>query len=70
MMKPGDIWEVVIPSEMAYGDNKVTEEITPGSVLVFEIRLLSVSIQFNCTCSTPLPAPNSPYKVGTLENEL
>jgi peptidylprolyl isomerase len=42
LMKPGDLWEVVVPSELAYGDRAINDIITPGSVLIFELELLGV----------------------------
>ncbi len=40
-MKVGDKWEVVIPSDLAYGD-RGNQGIPPGSTLVFEIKLLAI----------------------------
>ncbi|CAM9551695.1 unnamed protein product [Discosporangium mesarthrocarpum] len=42
LMKEGDHWELVIPSELAYGDSQRGPHITPGAVLVFELELLKV----------------------------
>ncbi|CAM9442003.1 unnamed protein product [Scytosiphon promiscuus] len=42
MMKEGDHWELYIPSELAYGDSKRSELITPGAVLIFELELIEV----------------------------
>ena len=41
-MKVGDKWQIVIPSEMAYGANGSPPVIGPDSVLVFEIELLGI----------------------------
>jgi FKBP-type peptidyl-prolyl cis-trans isomerase FklB len=41
LMKPGAKWQLFIPSELAYGDNG-QGKIPPGSVLVFDVELLSV----------------------------
>lgn len=41
LMKVGDKWEVVIPSELAYGENGAGT-IEPNSVLIFEIELLGI----------------------------
>ncbi len=43
-MGAGDIWEVAIPSELAYGDQAVSDKIPPGSVLTFVIEMISVSL--------------------------
>ena len=42
LMREGDIWEVVIPSELAYGDRGAGTSIGPNETLVFEIELISV----------------------------
>ena len=42
LMREGDIWEVVIPSELAYGAQGTGASIGPNETLVFEIELISV----------------------------
>jgi FKBP-type peptidyl-prolyl cis-trans isomerase FklB len=42
LMKEGDEWEVYIPSDLAYGASGAGDKIQPNSVLVFDIRLLTV----------------------------
>jgi FKBP-type peptidyl-prolyl cis-trans isomerase FklB len=41
-MKVGDRWQVVIPSELAYGKNGSPPVIGPDAVLLFEIELLGI----------------------------
>ena len=41
MMKPGSIWHVVIPSNLAYGDRGMGNVIAPNAVLVFDVELIS-----------------------------
>jgi FKBP-type peptidyl-prolyl cis-trans isomerase FklB len=41
-MKVGDKWQLVIPSELAYGEAGAGGVIPPGATLVFEIELLDV----------------------------
>jgi len=42
LMKPGDKWSVVIPSELGYGNRQVGDKITPNSVLLFDVELISI----------------------------
>ena len=42
LMSVGSKWEVVLPSELAYGPNGKGREIGPDAVLKFEIELLSI----------------------------
>ena len=42
MMKEGDVWRLVIPAELAYGERGVRGTIPPNSVLVFEVELIEV----------------------------
>lgn len=41
-MKEGDQWEVVIPAELAYGDQGAGRKIGPNAVLRFDMELLQV----------------------------
>jgi FKBP-type peptidyl-prolyl cis-trans isomerase FklB len=42
LMKVGDKWQLVIPSELAYGDRGAGDVISPHSTLIFEIELLGI----------------------------
>jgi len=42
LMKEGDKYQLVLPSELAYGNSQRGEHITPGSVLIFELEILEV----------------------------
>ena len=42
LMREGDIWEVVIPSELAYGAQGAGASIGPHETLVFQIELITV----------------------------
>ena len=42
LMHEGDIWEVVIPSELAYGAQGAGASIGPNETLIFEIELIGV----------------------------
>lgn len=42
LMKPGAKWQLVIPSELAYGERGAGQDIGPNSVLLFDVELISV----------------------------
>ena len=42
LMKEGARWQVVIPSELAYGERGAGRDIGPNAVLVFEIELIRI----------------------------
>jgi FKBP-type peptidyl-prolyl cis-trans isomerase FklB len=42
LMRPGARWQLFIPPDLAYGDNS-PPTIPPGSLLLFEVELISVS---------------------------
>ncbi len=53
LMKPGAKWELFIPPELAYGSTP-RPGIPPGSLLIFDVDLLSVKPG---AASTPPPVP-------------
>lgn len=42
LMPVGSKWKLFIPSDLAYGDNQAGPKITPGSMLIFDVELLSI----------------------------
>lgn len=42
MMPVGSRWQIVIPSQLAYGERGVGSEIGPNEVLVFDLELLAI----------------------------
>jgi FKBP-type peptidyl-prolyl cis-trans isomerase FklB len=42
MMPVGSKWQVVVPSELAYGERGVGNDIGPNEVLVFEVELIAI----------------------------
>jgi FKBP-type peptidyl-prolyl cis-trans isomerase len=42
LMKVGSHWEVVIPSQLAYGPRAVGAEIGPNETLIFDLELVSI----------------------------
>jgi len=42
LMKEGDKWQLVVPSDLAYGERGAGGRIGPSTTLIFEVELLSV----------------------------
>lgn len=42
MMRPGDVWEVYIPTKLAYGEKGAGKIIGPNETLIFKIELITV----------------------------
>ncbi len=42
LMPVGSTWQVFIPSELGYGEQAVSAQITPNATLIFEIELLGI----------------------------
>jgi len=42
LMKVGSKWQVVVPSDLAYGERGAGRDIGPNSTLIFEIELLGI----------------------------
>lgn len=42
MMQEGDKWQIVVPSDLAYGERGAGPKIGPNQVLIFDVELLEV----------------------------
>jgi len=45
LMVEGDVWELYIPPQLAYGDSGVQGEIPPGSAITFELEMVKFGSQ-------------------------
>jgi FKBP-type peptidyl-prolyl cis-trans isomerase len=61
LMKPGAKWQLFIPPKLAY-DLRSTPPIPPGSLLVFEVELLSVKAAAPAPAAPAAPAAPQPQK--------
>jgi FKBP-type peptidyl-prolyl cis-trans isomerase FklB len=43
MMPTGSKWQIVIPSQLAYGERGVGNDIGPNEVLVFDLELVAIN---------------------------
>jgi FKBP-type peptidyl-prolyl cis-trans isomerase FklB len=41
-MTVGSKWKLYVPSDLAYGDSSPSPSIGPGSLLVFDVELISI----------------------------
>jgi FKBP-type peptidyl-prolyl cis-trans isomerase len=56
LMKPGAKYQLFVPPQLAY-DMRPRPGIPPGSMLIFEVELLSVKSMQPASGTLPLPAP-------------
>ena len=42
LMKEGDVWELTIPHDLAYGERGSGASIGPNEVLIFKVELISI----------------------------
>ena len=65
LMHEGDVWEVAIPSALAYGE-RAAGPIPPSSVLVFELELQKVGAPAETQAPKP-PAPGTDLPTEPVE---
>jgi FKBP-type peptidyl-prolyl cis-trans isomerase len=62
LMPTGSKWQLVIPSDLAYGERGAGADIGPNATLIFEVELLSIQEKPKAPApapaSAPTPAPN------------
>ncbi len=56
MMPVGSKYQIFVPSELAYGPQARSAEITPNSTLIFEIELVSIKPNTPAPAAAPKPA--------------
>jgi hypothetical protein len=56
-MKVGSKYQVVVPSNLAYGERSVSPEIGPNATLIFDVELLDAK-------PPPTPAPQGAPKTS------
>lgn len=61
LMDKGAKWQVVIPSDLAYGDKQAGPGIAPNSVLVFELELVDITGEKEPSLAAE-PAPKAEAK--------
>jgi FKBP-type peptidyl-prolyl cis-trans isomerase len=59
LMKPGAKWQLFVPPELAYGNNP-KPGIPGGSLLIFDVELVSVKPKDNPAALTPAPPKGEP----------
>ncbi len=55
LMKPGAKWQLYVPPELAYGNNP-KPGIPGGSLLIFDVELVSVKPKDKPAALTPVPS--------------
>jgi len=43
LMPTGSKWQIVVPSQLAYGERGAGADIEPNSTLVFEVELVAIN---------------------------
>lgn len=60
MMRPGDVWMIYLPANLAYGEAGKEPYIPPYSTLIFRVELVSVQPHVDPPPPAPPPPPPPP----------
>ncbi|MFT4176474.1 MAG: FKBP-type peptidyl-prolyl cis-trans isomerase [Luteolibacter sp.] len=63
-MPVGAKWKLFIPSELAYGDRRVSADLGPNSTLIFELELVKIEDAPPAPQGMPFPMPEGAVPAG------
>lgn len=60
LMKEGSVWELFVPSDLAYGERGAGSVIGPNATLIFEVELISIKDESEKKEDPAKPTTNKP----------